>query len=220
MESDRLNKGPVGSGDYVVRQGDCISKIAADAGFFWQTIWDHPRNQELKAARQDPNILLPGDRVYIPDKRLRAEAKPADQRHRFVLKGVPAMLRVKVEKLGQARANESYILNIDGKVTRGNLDSQGYLKVSISPNARQGVLEVGSDRQRFEFELGGVDPIDEVTGIQVRLNNLGYGAGEPDGVLNAVTRMAIETFQKDCQLPATGEPDETTLQKLREAHGS
>lgn len=91
----RRQGGPVGSGEYIVQEGDCILSLAARCGHFWKTIWDHPANTELRQARGDPAILLPGDKLTIPPLRLREESKSTDQKHRFVRKGVPLMLRLR-----------------------------------------------------------------------------------------------------------------------------
>ncbi len=50
--------------------------------------------------------------------------------------------------------------------------------------------------------------------VQHALVRLGYDAGGIDGKLAKRTRKAIRSFQEDNHLPATGEPDEETLERL------
>jgi N-acetylmuramoyl-L-alanine amidase len=59
---------------HTVKQGDCISSIAHETGFFWETLWNHPDNAKLKQLRKNPNALLPGDVVSIPDQRVKQES--------------------------------------------------------------------------------------------------------------------------------------------------
>jgi hypothetical protein len=82
--------------DYIVETGDCISSIAFDHGFFWETIWNHPKNAELKTKRKDPNILQEDDIVYTPDLTLKRVSRPTNQKHKFVRKGAPAKLRFRI----------------------------------------------------------------------------------------------------------------------------
>jgi len=77
-----------------VQQGDCISSIAHSHGFFWETIWD--LNPELRRKRTKPSLLKPGDEVLIPDRREKASDCATDARHRFVRRGTPAKLRLRV----------------------------------------------------------------------------------------------------------------------------
>src|SRR5690349_22189598 len=88
------------SNDYVIQQGDYVPKIAADRGFSdFKTIWDHPRNAELKSLRTTPNVLLPGDKLFIPEREVRTEARPTDAKHEFVLSGKPLKLRVVIHDM-------------------------------------------------------------------------------------------------------------------------
>lgn len=211
---------PVGSGEHVVRAGECIDSIAYEHGFFGETLWNHPDNAELKRVRKHPNVLLAGDRVAIPDLRKKTESGAMDTRHRFRRKGVPAMLRLQILWFGTPRGDDDYIIDIDGQKRSGSLDGEGWLEEPISPAARVAVLEVGTDRQRFEIQLGGTDPIDTIRGVQHRLNNIGFACGEPDGELGDRTRAALGRFQKSQGLKETGEPDQGTLDALLRVHHS
>ena len=46
---------------------------------------------------------------------------------------------------------------------------------------------------------------DEVKSIQNVLNNLGYDAGPADGIMGPKTREAIKLYQRDHDLPVTGQ---------------
>src|ERR1019366_6809345 len=74
------------AGYYVVKQGDHLSGIADAYGFpSYKKIWNHPNNGALKALRQNPNVLFPGDSVYLPDREEQSYSKPTDARHKFTL---------------------------------------------------------------------------------------------------------------------------------------
>ena len=53
---------------YQVKEGDCLSSIAFEQGFFPDTIWNHSNNAVLKEKRKDPNVLMQGDVVFVPDR--------------------------------------------------------------------------------------------------------------------------------------------------------
>jgi hypothetical protein len=214
--------GPVGDGDYVVAEGDCIESIAADAGFLWTTIWDHPQNADLKNARGTQNVLLPDDRVYIPEKKLKQIGRPTDQRHSFVRKGLPCKLRLCLKLLDEPRRNVPYVLNIDGTLHNGTTDDNGCIEVVIPPGAAGGQLTVGADsicQQVYTLDLGGMDPITETVGIQKRLWNLGFNC-ELTGEMDDATASAIARFQAKQELEPTGELDASTIDKLKSCHGS
>jgi hypothetical protein len=215
-------RGPVGRGNYVVRQGDCVQSIATERGLRWETIWNHPRNGDLRAARKDPNVLLPGDRLFVPDIQLKQEQGQTEQRHRFKKKGTPGKLRIRVlDENHRPRANVPYTLSIDGRLFSGHLDGEGFLEVVIPPDARSGRLTVGTppDTMGYELQLGHLDPIDRVSGVQARLNDLGFFCGPPDGTMNESTRAALRAFQEKYQLTVDGNLGQQTKQKLREVYG-
>ena len=56
-----------------------------------------------------------------------------------------------------------------------------------------------------------------VRDIQTMLNELGYNAGQPDGIYGPGTRNAIQAFQHDRSLPVDGKPSHGTVSALQAA---
>jgi N-acetylmuramoyl-L-alanine amidase len=205
-----------------VSSGDCIASIAFDHGFFPDTIWDDPANRDLRERRRDPNILLEGDVVEVRDLRRKDEPGETERRHRFRRKGVPEILRIVIEdEQGEPRAHLPYRLEIDGSVRRGRTDAEGMLREPIIPGARDGRLFVGEQgaEEEYPLDLGWLDPVTELRGVQQRLKNLGYDC-VVDGQPGAQTEQAIRQFQTNHELAPTGEADEATRQALETEHGS
>ncbi len=210
--------------EVTVEQGDSVASIAYERGLFWETVWNHPDNAELKERRAGPNILLAGDVVFVPDKELKQESVNSGQSHRFRRKGVPERLGFRLlDEENAPRANVPYVLEIDENRFEGTTDEEGFVEVPIVPNARSGRLIVGeSGGEEYQILLSHLDPIDEISGIQARLNNLGYNrvVGDTDGELGPETTAALRAFQREHNLPVTGELDDATRSELEAAHGS
>lgn len=232
-----------------IRQGDCISCLATQHGLLWETIWNHPDNSNLREERGTPDVLLPGDELFVPDKTIKHETRACEEKHRFQVKGVPVKLRLRILKQAvfgtttvlpppdesiydetlieteseppEPEADAPYELEIDGVVTTGHTDTDGFVEVQIPPKATRGriTLHPGTpDERAFPLSIGTMDPIKEPIGVAKRLRNLGYPcplADEWQPSMNA----ALAVFQKAQGLPETGEPDDDTLQKLKDAHG-
>ena len=82
---------------YIVKEGDTLTRIAHNHGFrSWQAIYEHDRNAELRELRPNPNVLYPGDRVYLPKRELKTVKEEAGARHSFRLKRLAAKFRVVV----------------------------------------------------------------------------------------------------------------------------
>lgn len=208
---------------HIVRQGECFSSIAADYGFFWETLWKHPENARLARERRDPNVLFPGDVVYVPEKQIKEHLGQTEKRHTFQRKGTPALLRLRLLSEGAPRSGIDYRLVIDGSLFSGTTDGDGRLKVSIPPGARKGmlVLLLGEQTEEYALDLGCIDPADKLSGAQARLRNLGYDARAEDARGDEVHRVtgALSAFQRDHQLPITGQLDAGTTAKIKEIFG-
>jgi peptidoglycan hydrolase-like protein with peptidoglycan-binding domain len=77
----------------------------------------------------------------------------------------------------------------------------------------------------FHLEIGQLNPIQEkapdrkcVSGVQQRLNNLGFDAGCVDGVFGSLTKAAIRRFQRKFDLKVDGNSTSAVQEKLYEIH--
>ncbi len=209
---------------HVVQPGECLSCIAAAHGMIWQKLWDLPENRPLRDKRKDPNILLIGDIVFIPEKDTTSATSPSEQLHNFKLVQSGARLRLRFLLQDVPRANAPYRLIVDGIPRQGKTNADGVLFESIPPGAVAGTVEFPQGttgvKAIYEILFGGLDPIDEIDGIQQRLFNLGFDPGPIDGILGPLTKGAVSAFQKDNELQVDGIAGRITKAKLVELHGS
>lgn len=203
-----------------VRQGECLTIIAERYGFSWTRLWDDPENAALKASRGDPNVLMPGDVVVIPDQEAGLASCATAARHRFRRKGIPPSLRLVLTTMdGEPISNEAYVLEIDNRRFEGITDAEGGLIHVIPSDATRGFISLSALGLSWPIEIGYLDPIDTVEGVQQRLNNLGFPCGQVDGTLGEDTCSAIRAFKERHGL-AGEELDDATRTKLKEVHGS
>jgi N-acetylmuramoyl-L-alanine amidase len=213
------NHNPVGDGDWTVGSGECIISIAEETGQSWQTLWDHPQNSKLKQARGVPNVLLPGDKVFVPPIRTKTQDCETDKLHRFILKSTPLEFVIRVYKEDRPQANEQYILNVEGRVTTGNIPSDGTIRCPLLPTDQSGTLLIGSndDLDQYNLSFGTLDPVQSPSGLAARLRNLGLlGSVDDDDHL----AEALSRFQLENDLPVSGKLDHTTADRLVDVHGS
>jgi uncharacterized protein (TIGR02594 family) len=77
----------------------------------------------------------------------------------------------------------------------------------------------------YELEIGALNPIQEkapddkcLSGVQQRLNNLGFDAGVVDGIDGPNTQGAVRRFQTKFQLTVNGQADTKTQKALYDFH--
>lgn len=207
---------------HTVQEGECMSSISFEEGFFWQTLWNHEGNADLKKTRESPFVLRPGDVVNIPELRQREVSAATGLRHTFRRKGVPAVLRMQLLEMNQPLAGLPYVLAFGGTKIKGTTDAEGKLEAFVPPDMPQATLRVGEGESERVYEIAPrtLDPARDVKGIQARLANLGYYGGGVSGTLDAATTAAIKKFQGDHDLEATGVADDTTALLLSDVHDS
>jgi hypothetical protein len=208
------------AGYHRVQQGEHVSRIAAKYGFSsFKSIWNHPNNADLKAARQTPNVLLPGDTLFIPDRETRVEAKPTDQRHRFVVHRDPLILILVLKDNDyQAISNSKCELQVESACSEMTTDGTGLLQERIGSQDENGRLVI--TQTEMDLRIGDLNPFDSTTGHRARLNNLGYKAGTVEGEVDPEQfRSAVEEFQCDHHLTVDGVCGPVTQAKLKAVYG-
>lgn len=199
-----------------VGEGESTSSLAKKNGHFWKKLWDHPENAELKQLRKDPNVLFADDKIFIPEVELKELPKPTEQRHKFKRKGEPCKIKLQLLQNGEPRANEDYVFEVGGKLIKGKTDADGQLEHYIPGDSSMGTLTLRNGEDVYPVKIGVLDPVDKETGVQQRLNNLGYDCGAEDGEIGEQTIEALKKFQAEHDLQVSGEADAATKAKLKE----
>ena len=74
-----------------------MASIARQYGFRnWRRIYNHSRNAKLRATRESPELLSPGDDVFIPDREPKYVMCETHKLHDFVLSKRPRWLQLRL----------------------------------------------------------------------------------------------------------------------------
>ena len=206
---------------HTVAQGEWLAQIAQKYGFAKEdVIHDHPDNADLMQKRPDQSLLLPGDRLFIPDKDAKEVEVPAGKAHRFKVKLPKTKVKLIVhDENDEPIASKPYKLTLDKQIYEGTSASDGLIEAEVpAETVENGELTI--DGHVIPIRLGHLDPLSEVSGVQARLHNLGYDCGAIDGQESESLTSMLKRFQKAMELEPTGELDDATRGKLAEKHGA
>lgn len=215
--------------DYTVESGDCMSSIAAKFRLpNWKTLYDLPENAELKRLRPNPNLLVPGDVVKVPNDDTKTEAVQTDQKYKFKLVGEKVKLIIFLkDDAGKAISGKKFKIEIADFVKEGKSGGDGKIEADIPADEKTGSLRVWFDDPKkiapiiFPLEIGALDPIEVKTGVKSRLANLGYYPGPIDDTDNDEFTEALKQFQMKNKLtPTDGVLSDATRDKIKELYGS
>lgn len=212
---------------YVVRQGDFMTKLAHTRGFDAKEVWNDPKNDAIRGRRPNMDILAPGDVVYLPKAPKSGLDFTKEATNRYKAK-VP-MVDVDVtftDSAGDPIANEAFELQGLERGPKGSdppkdertTDGDGKASFRVPVTVREVVAHFPRRNVSYAFRIGDMDPIDESTGAQKRLTNLGYLPADLSAeALAMYLPSAIRTFQKDEGVEITGSLDAATLEALSKA---
>ena len=129
-------------------------------------------------------------------------------------------------------SNRPYTLRIIGdtgeRMEQGSTQNDGSLRAPIPVSYQYGEIALDGTWLKWNLSIGHLDPIQDqideqaiITGVQARLNNLGFFCGAPDGVLGPKTRSAIKRFQGFVMKKESpnGDLDLDTCTALKDQHG-
>lgn len=73
---------------HIVARGETLARIAhLYALSSWKELWDAADNEKLRALRKLPNLVLPGDELAIPGRKIHQLSRATDTTHRLIVKG-------------------------------------------------------------------------------------------------------------------------------------
>jgi hypothetical protein len=128
---------------HTVQEGDCCSSLAASHGFLdYKGIYDAAENADLKKTRPNPNTLVQGDKVVVPDKKEKKAPAAAGSSHKFMVKKTVVKLRILLRDKGDKPIKgKDWTLKVGGKTLKGN-SPDGQISQDVDATAKSGTLEI------------------------------------------------------------------------------
>ena len=212
---------------YIVRAGDLLTRLAAERGFEVDDAWSHPRNRALRDGGRHPDLLAPGDILWLPEPSGAGPAVEQGTNNKYKARRPVVAVSLVFRHGDTALANEPWVLLGAGPDRQGATDDHGRMSVEVPLRVRTFEVVLPRRRLRYPVQVGGLDPVAVDSGVRQRLAHLGfYGHGGTaaggDAWIDDETahRNALESFQRSRGLPVTGDADDATRQALVEMHGS
>lgn len=218
---------------YVVCAGDYLTSIAHACGVTPDAIWSLPANAALRKIRTNPEMLAPGDLLYLPAPERKWLQVSLGTTNKFV--GTVPKADIKVVLLGpdgEPLAGKTVLLTPKVVDPDPVTDGQGLLALSVPVDVHVLTAAIADLGLTFAIRVGHLDPHDVDSGTLSRLRQLGYvgdeGAllrsGQPyvSGIDADSTALArgVAAFQDAKKLDVTGTVDATLCGAIRDGYGS
>lgn len=171
---------------------------------------------EIKPPPPGPNSK-PGSKEYPEWRKL---AKLVFDR---ALGPLP-VLKVRMLLQSKPLANETYELRVEGHlIAVSTTDADGLIQQVVPHNAELAeirMLDLELVRTLTLAPEKDFPSVDDLRGVQIRLNQLGFFAGEADGEPSALTDDAVQSFKREQGLADDTVLDDATRKALTAAYGS
>jgi hypothetical protein len=218
---------------YVIRQGDYLAKVAHMHRFAAEEVWAHAKNEALRAQR-DPDVLNPGDVMFVPEQPLTPKPLSRGAANVYVAAVPKVHVAFVLQEGNRALPNEPYVIEGLGKLIHGVSDHDGLVRFKVPISVMQVLILLPQRSLRVPVRVGHLDPVEATSGQRARLTNLGFQGslagnlrasfGLPDAQVTQGDReralaAALHAFQHAYGLGSTGVADDATLAALVRAHG-
>ena len=209
---------------HVVCQGETLLGLAARYGFDAGAVWDDARNEPLRRERTSPNVLAPGDVVYLPSQE--EDVRPAFPReiNRYRARVPAHPVAVRLLQRGLPLRNEECVVELPTGPLHGRTDGDGLLRFAVPSTVQRVWVIVQRAGLRIDVLIGHLDPMGTPTGLGGRLQNLGLLTEDWRGASaerrDSLFAQGLRSLQRSRGLAETGELDEPTRAALAEAHGA
>lgn len=210
---------------HVVRPGECLSEMAYRRACSAATVWTHVKNAELKALRPNPEVLAPGDVIWLPKG---PSARALDVWPGMTLNAfatIPSRtLTVRlIHDDGTPLAHEAFEVVGGRAPPPATTDEAGHAVFEVPMTTKEASLILPARALRLVVKPGRLDPISTLEGAVGRLHNLGYGGHDLDRLSPAewdeYVPFLLAWFQREQGLPPTGILDDATKAALSSRGG-
>ncbi len=180
-----------------VVQGECLISIAQKFGLAnWQTIYDASENSAFKTLRKNPNMICPGDELFIPILTGTKQKADLNKKTTFVLKKAKGYFSIcLIDRKSNPLPDVPYELSFYKsennktaepilKIENSKSDSDGYVEHKLPKGAKFAQLEYApyasrpSLKIKMGLKVGELDDLSTDLGMRSRLNQFGYYSGE------------------------------------------
>jgi LysM repeat protein len=214
---------------HTVAQGETLLRIAKQYGYQTsKALYNHPSNAEFKALRPDPNLIYPGDKITIPPKKEKFIPLRTNSINSFVVQNEKEYFRLQIiHEDGDDITGKRIVITIGSQTIDTVLPSNGLIEVELNENdSLTGQVDLylkedqSSPSESFTAQVGHLDPIDTLSGVQARCNLLGFDCGTVDGINGSKTKAGVRDFQYEHDLEVDGIAGAKTKAKLQQVFGS
>jgi len=226
--------------EHVVKAGDRMSRIAYQYGYKDYNALHAAQPEAFRKKRPNPEILMPGDKVALPEKKEQAHPTPDKKQKKYEEDTKLPEVKVRLVVAGKPLASKSLVVRIEGppyslkQPFQGAVttDDKGMAAFHVDPIVEEVLLVCDKPALSIKLKLGHLRPATEAGGVEQRLDNLGYrvpiappaapagSEAEKKAKEDHERRLqkAAARFQERSSKPVTGKIDDDLRQLLVKTH--